>query len=333
MAKGEILPQMTPPRAEAGHRATGRDTPAGGPGRHPAATGRRRWRRIRKALLPVLYLAPAGVIYALFLLAPLGHTIWISFFQWDGLTRATWTGLGNYTQALTDPELRGALGHSLVLIVFYAALPIAAALLVTAVMVRTPKLRGLGAVRVILFLPQVVATVVIATLWAQLLAPAGTINGLLDRVGLGFLAQDWLGGFHTALPSVGFIGTWIETGFCLLLFLAGTAQIPRELYEAARVDGASARQEFFAVTLPGLRGQIVVALVLTVTAALRTFDVIFITTSGGPGAATEVPAFEIYHRAFQIDLVGSACALGVLLTLIIFALTLLITRLDRGSRP
>ena len=333
MAQGGSLPLTAQVGVEAAPRIAGRLTPAGDSGRPRPATGRQRRRRIRKALLPVLYLAPAGIIYGLFLLAPLGHTLWISFFQWDGLTRATWIGLGNYTQALSDPELRGALEHSLVLIVFYAALPIAAALLVTAIMVRSPKLRGLGAARVILFLPQVIATVVIATLWAELLAPDGTINSLLGRVGLGSLALDWLGDFHTALPAIGFIGTWIETGFCLLLFLAGTAQIPRELYEAAQVDGASARQEFFAVTLPGLRGQIVVALTLTVTAALRTFDVIYITTTGGPGTATEVPAFEIYHRAFTIDLVGSACALGVLLTVIIFTLTLLITRFDRGGRP
>jgi raffinose/stachyose/melibiose transport system permease protein len=197
--------------------------------------------------------------------------------------------------------------------------------------VRSPKLRGLGAVRVILFLPQVVATVVIATLWAELLAPGGTVNQVLGDLGLGSVTRAWLGDFNTALPTVGLIGTWIQTGFCLVLFLAGTAQIPRELYEAARVDGANARQEFFAVTLPGLRGQLVIAATLTVTAALRTFDVIYITTGGGPGTSTQVPAFEIYHRAFTLNLVGSACALGVLLTLIIFLLTWLITRLDKGQ--
>jgi raffinose/stachyose/melibiose transport system permease protein len=302
--------------------------------RHDAATSARtrRSRRRRNGFGPVLYLLPAGVIYGLFLLAPLGHTVWISFFKWDGLTPGRWVGLGNYSQALRDPELRGALEHSLILVGFYSALPILAALLVTAIMVRSPKLRGLGVARVILFLPQVVATVVIATLWAELLGPDGALNQLLDHAGLKALARPWLGDFNTALPAVGLIGTWIQTGFCLLLFLAGTAQIPRELYEAARVDGANAVREFFAVTLPGLRGQIVIAATLTVTAALRTFDVIYITTGGGPGTTTQVPAFEIYHRAFTIDLVGSACALGVLLTVIIFTLIWLITRLDKGNR-
>lgn len=293
-------------------------------------TARRRKGRLPTAARPFLYLAPAALVYSLFLLAPLVHTIWISFFDWDGLTLAKWVGLDNYVQALEDPELRGALGHSLVLIVFYSVLPIAAALLLTGIMVRAPRLRGLGVARVILFLPQVLATVVIATLWAEILAPDGPVNQLLGAIGLGGLERAWLGTFDTALPAVGIIGTWIQTGFCLVLFLAGTAQIPRELYEAARVDGANPFQEFFAVTLPGLRGQIAIAAVLTVTAALRTFDVIYITTGGGPGTATQVPAYEIYHRAFTINEVGSACALGVLLTIIIFFLTLLITRLDRG---
>jgi raffinose/stachyose/melibiose transport system permease protein len=298
----------------------------------PARPRRPRPRRRGRLIIPVLYLLPAAVLYALFLLAPLAHTVWISFFSWDGLSLAHWVGIQNYTDALGNPELRSAFLHSLVLIAFYAVLPIAAALVLAGIMVRAPKLRLLGAARVILFLPQVVATVVLATLWAELLGPTGGINQLLKQVGLQGLAKPWLGGFTTALPAVGLIGTWIEVGFCLLLFLAGAAQIPAELYEAARVDGANARQEFFAVTLPGLRGQIVIALTLTVTAALRTFDVIYITTSGGPGTATQVPAFEIYHRAFTIDLVGSACAIGVMLTAIIFALTFLITRLDSGTR-
>ncbi len=209
-------------------------------------------------------------------------------------------------------------------------LPITAALLLTGIMVRSPRLRGLPAARVILFLPQVIATVVVATLWAGILAPNGLLNQALHGVGLGAFTKAWLGDFDTALPAIGLVGAWIQTGFCLVVFLAGTAQIPHELYEAARVDGAGPVHEFFAVTLPGLRGQIVIAAVLTVTAALRTFDLIYIATGGGPGTATRVPAYEIYQRAFVTNEIGSACALGVMLTLIIFAVTILITRFDRG---
>jgi raffinose/stachyose/melibiose transport system permease protein len=113
-----------------------------------------------------------------------------------------------------------------------------------------------------------------------------------------------------------------------VLFLAGVTQIPRELYEAARMDGAGVVREFFAVTLPGLRGQVAVALTLTVIAALKSFDLVYVTTHGGPGNATVVPAYLIYDRAFNLSQVGSACALGVVLTVVILLVSLLITRVQ-----
>jgi len=271
-------------------------------------------------------------LYGAFLLAPLAHTVWISFYSWDGLSVGHWVGLQNYSDALQSPDVRGAFLHSVVLILFFSILPIVLSLALAGVMTRSPRLKFAGTVRTVLFLPQVIATVVVATLWAELLSPQGGINQLLEDAGLASLTRPWLGSFVTALPAVGLIGTWIEAGLCLLLFMAGAGQIPRELYEAARVDGAGAWREFVAITLPGLRGQVVVALTLTVTAALRTFDIVYIATSGGPGTATQTPAFLIYDRAFITDSVGSACAIGVLLTILIFGLAFLITRLDRPAQ-
>jgi raffinose/stachyose/melibiose transport system permease protein len=130
---------------------------------------------------------------------------------------------------------------------------------------------------------------------------------------------------------VGVVGTWVTTGLCFVLFLAGTGKIPRELYDAARVDGAGAVREFVTVTLPALRNEIVVALTLTVIAALRTFDLVYVTTSGGPGNATSVPSYEVYRRAFQLGEVGSAAAIGITLTVIILAVNLVIARIgDRA---
>lgn len=277
-----------------------------------------------------LYLAPVLAVYAAFLLVPLMHSAWLSFYHWDGLTAATWAGLSNYIDAVRDRELRGAFEHSLILIFFYAVVPVSAALALAGVMARASRLRFLSFFRVVMFLPQVVASVVVATTWSMILAPNGPLNSLLNTMGLHAVTQDWLGSFSTALPSVGIIGTWTEIGFCLVLFLAGIGQIPRELYDAARVDGAGAIAEFFAVTLPGIRRQLVIALALTVTAALRNFDVIYITTRGGPGIQTTVPAYEVYHRAFEINEVGSASAIGIVLMLIIALLLFLITRLDRS---
>lgn len=272
-----------------------------------------------------LYVLPALVVYALFLLYPLLHGAYLSLFHWDGLTVGTWAGLGNYTQAVGDPQLRGAFGHAVELLLFYAVLPCCIAFVLVSVMART-RPRGLTFFRTVLFLPQVVAMVAVAVAWQWIYSEHGPVNGTLRFVGLGGLARGWLGAFDWALPSVGLIGTWVEIGLAMVLFLAGVQKIPRELYEAARVDGAGALREFFAVTLPGLRRELAIALTLTTVAALRNFDLIYLTTSGGPGDATKVPAYEVYNRTFNTGEVGLACAIGITIAIIVFLITALINR-------
>ena len=274
------------------------------------------------------YLLPAFVLYAAFVLWPLIRGAWFSLYDWDGLGVGTWVGLDNYLDVVTDEALRESFVHALVLIVFYAVLPAVLGLLVAAVMTRA-RMRGLSFFRTVLFFPQVIAMVVVAIAWRRIYAPEGTLNDVLELVGLDGLTRAWLGDYATALPAVGFVGTWVGTGLCIVLFLAGMSRIPRDLYEAARLDGAGAVREFRAVTLPSLRGELAVALTLTVVAALRTFDLIYNTTRGGPGNSTSVPSYEVYHRAFELGRVGSACAVAVTLTAVIFGLSWLITRIGR----
>ena len=280
-----------------------------------------------------LYLLPGLAVFAAFVLAPLLHTAWIALFEWDGVSAGEWVGLDNFGALVTEPGLRTAFWHALVLLVFYAVLPVAIGLLLAAAMART-RVRGLTAFRTVLFLPQVIALVVVAVMWRMIYAPdGGLINEGLRAIGLGGLAQNWLGDFTLALPSVGLIATWVFYGLAMVLFTAGVQKIPPSLYDAARVDGAGPVREFFAVTLPGLRGEIAVALTLTTIAALRNFDLVYITTGGGPGDATTVPALEVYDRAFQSGRVGGAAAVGICLAAVIFALSLAINRFaDRGLR-
>lgn len=276
-----------------------------------------------------LYVLPALVLYGVFLLFPLGQTVWLSLLHWDGLTVATWAGTDNYQALLTDPSLRGPFLHALALLLFYAALPVALGLLLASALSRF-RVRGMTFFRTVFFLPQVLAMVVVGVTWRSILGPDGLLNDSLRAVGLGSLARSWLGDYTWALPAVGTIGTWVETGLCVVLFLAGIQRIPRELYEAARMDGAGPLREFFAVTLPALRAETAVALTLTIVAGLRNFDLIYITTGGGPGNATSVPAYEVYHRAFETNEVGSAAAMGVGLTVLIFVLTVSVARLVEG---
>jgi raffinose/stachyose/melibiose transport system permease protein len=281
--------------------------------------------------LPYAYLLPAFAVYAVFLLYPVLRAANLSLYEWDGLTLGTYVGLDNYVAVVTDPALRAAFGHALVLTLFYAVLPLLIGLLLAAIFHRA-KVRGLGFFRSVVFVPQVVAMVVVAVAWRHIYAPDGPLNRALATIGLGGLTRGWLGDYTFALPAVGLVGTWVETGLVTVLLMAGMSRIPPELYESARLDGAGAVREFFAITLPAVRGEITVALTLTIIAALKTFDLVYVTTRGGPGDATSVPSYEVYRRAFMIGEVGSAAAVAVTLTVVIFLVNLVVTRLgDRET--
>ena len=281
-------------------------------------------------LVGYLYLLPALAVFTCFVLVPLAHAAWISLWNWDGLTAATWAGFSNYGQVFSDPELRAAFVHALILLLFYAVLPLLIGLLLAGVMARA-RVRGLAFFRAVLFLPQVIAMVVVALAWKMIYDPA---NGFLNRFlgWFGIEGKSWLGDFSLALPSVGLVGTYVYFGLAMVLLTAGVQKIPTSLYDAARVDGAGPFREFLAVTLPGLRGEIAVSLTLTTIYALRNFDLVYITTHGGPGHATTVPAFQVFTRAFESGQVGSAAAVGITLTLIIFAISVGINRIAERAR-
>lgn len=272
-----------------------------------------------------LFVLPAFAVYAAFALYPLLKAVYLSFWHWDGLTLATWAGLANYAEVLGDDRLRGAFAHALVLMAFFALIPLVVGLVLASVLHRA-QVRGLSFFRTVVFLPQVVAMVVIAVAWRRIYAPDGSLNSVLSAVGLESWARGWLGDHTFALPAVGVVGTWFESGLVTVLLLAGMSRIPRELHEAARLDGAGPVREFLGVTLPSIRAEIAVALTLTVIAALKTFDLVYMTTSGGPGHSTTVPSYEVYRQAFEIGQVGLATTIGVVLTVIIFAISFLITR-------
>jgi raffinose/stachyose/melibiose transport system permease protein len=280
---------------------------------------RRRW-------IGLLYLSPALLLYAAIVLVPLIQTVNYSFYKWDGVSEPTWMGLQNYLEFGRDPRMYAAFGHVLVLIVMFGLIPLGLGLISAALLSRA-KIRGEGIYRWFLFLPQVLTSVVVAIIWKRIYAPDGPLNGALRLVGLDSLTRNWLGDFTWALPSLGMIGVWGGFGFTMVLFLAGILAIPDELYEAARLDGSTRWQEFRLITLPSLRGQMAIALTLTITGALRTFDMVYITTQGGPGTATTTPALLLYQLAFVNPDVGKASATGVVLAVLCLAIAVAITRI------
>ena len=260
------------------------------------------------------------------MLWPLIQSVQYSLYKWNGVSAAVWVGLDNYINFFSDPVLRSTIGNVLVLIFFFSILPVVIGL-VAAAMITAAKRRGMAVFRWIFFLPQVLTSVVVALLFKRMYAPEGPINEALRAVGLDALTRNWLGDFTWALPAVGLIGTWVTFGFCMVLFISGVSSISPDLYEAAKLDGAGPVREFLSVTLPGLRGQIAVALTLTVTGALRTFDLVWITTRGGPGTSTLTPAVALYKAAFVNPNVGQAAAIGVVMAGLCLVIAMVITRI------
>lgn len=294
-------------------------SPAGASGVH---SNRRRsgWRR------GFLYVLPALAFYVIFAVLPMAHTVYLSFFDWDGITMASWVGLENYQEVLTDPELRGAVLNALILVIFFSWLPVVIGMLMVGLLARH-RPRGMTAFRLLFFLPQVVPLVAVGITWRWMYSSDGVVNQTLRTVGLDASTRAWLGDADFALLAVGLVGMWAMSGLCMILFFTGAQKVDPNLHEAARLDGAGPIREFVTVTLPALRGEVAVALTVTTVAALASFDIVYVTTSGGPAGSTNVPGLLVYRLAFSQYEVGLAAALATVLAGMILVLVFTIARL------
>lgn len=265
----------------------------------------------------LLFIAPAALAYLTFVLIPLGMSVYYSFLRWDGIGEARWRGLRNYATVLTDPDLLQIIGNSFKLMMFFTIIPVGLGLAVASV-IRTQMAGRFGTVtRTVLFIPQVIPLVAAGIAWSWMFASTGVVNQALRAIGLESLARGWLGDFTWALPAVGIIGAWVLLGLCTMLLVTGITKIDPSLYEAARLDGARPWHEFRYITLPGLRQEIGVCVTVTVIAALASFDIVYISTEGGPGITTTVPGLEIYRLAFAHRQVGLASALAIVLMVLV----------------
>jgi raffinose/stachyose/melibiose transport system permease protein len=280
-----------------------------------------------------MFVLPALLVYGCFVLWPIVLTFQYSFFDWDGIGPSTWVGLDNYSKVFTDPDLSKTIVNAFKLIVFFSAIPVVLGLLIASTIRQIARSRLALAARTVVFLPQVIPLVAAGIAWSWMLSSTGLVNQFLSAVGLDGLTRAWLGDFSTALPAVGVIGAWVLLGLCTLLLLAGMSKIDQSLYEAARMDGAGPFREFVHITVPSLRQEIGVCVTVTVIAALAAFDIVYISTQGGPGNATMVPGLEIYYQAFSERQVGVASALAVVLMALVLVCVLplqWLTRKDSG---
>jgi raffinose/stachyose/melibiose transport system permease protein len=302
--------------------------PAARSGRTPRRTVRLRPGR-RSHLIGWLFVLPALLFYAVFVLQPLVLTVEYSFYRWDGVGPAEWVGLRNYAAVLSEPKLVETLVNAFRLVLFFSLIPVGLGLVTASVIHRVARGR-LGTIsRTVLFLPQVIPLVAAGIIWGRLLSLPGLVNQVLTAVGLGDITRAWLGDFDTALVAVGIIGIWVLLGFCTVLLLTGMTKIDGALFESARLDGAGWRAEFRSITIPSVRNEIAVCLTVTIIAALAAFDIVYVSTGGGPGNATAVPGIQIYILAFLERQVGLASALAVVLVVLVLLIILPLQRLTR----
>jgi raffinose/stachyose/melibiose transport system permease protein len=272
-------------------------------------------------------------MYAAFVIVPFLLTILYSFYKWNGVGPMTWVGLKNYLTVFEVPDLLGTIVNAFWLVLWFSFIPVGLGLLVASIIHRVATGRLGSVARTVLFLPQVIPLVAAGIIWGWLLALPGIINQILKSIGLGTITRAWLGDFHFALPAVGIIGIWVLLGFCTVLLLTGMTKIDQSLYESARIDGASWLQEFVAITVPLLRNEIGVCLTVTVINALAAFDIVYVSTAGGPGNSTSVPGIQIYILAFTQRAIGLASALAVMLMVLVVVIIIPIQRLSReGTR-
>jgi multiple sugar transport system permease protein len=273
--------------------------------------------------------APALSALLLVILFPIFFALYTSTFDYTLMhpVHDDFIGLAHYRSALGDVEF----GHSLwVTLRFIAAVVILEFLLgfTVALMLNTVE-RGKNVYYLILLLPLLINPVVVGLIWRMFLHPVlGIVNYLLGLVGIG--AVNWLGDPSNAFWTVVLVDIWHQVSFMVILLLAGLSALPREPYEAARMEGASAIQTFIHVTLPLMRPVIMVTLLIRLIFAVRTYDLIYIMTRGGPGQATDLVSYFIYRQAFVTLNIAQAAAMSVILLLIVLALTAYLHRYMRS---
>ena len=275
---------------------------------------------------------PAFLIFAAFVLYPVILTV-IASFQEFGLSseRREFVGLRNYAEMLGDPVFWRSLWNNVFILVGSVVVQVGLGTVIAAIMDRAIHRFG-GLFRTLIFAPMVMSMVAVSLLWSMIYHPVfGMVTRAGDALGLPPSELGILGDPDVVMWAILGVACWQYTGFVMVIVFAGMQAIPEDLYQAAKLDGAGPVSRFFAITLPGVRNVIVVAILLTAIGAFKVFDLIYVLTAGGPGNASEVLGTYIYSASFTLERMGYASAIAVVLLAIAIALGLIQLRASRGG--
>jgi multiple sugar transport system permease protein len=282
----------------------------------------RRTYALEKTSVTWAFLAPWILTLAVFWAYPLGRSLYLSFTRYNTLSnRTTWVGLANYERMLGDDIFWTALSNTMIFVVGTIPFTTIAALALAVLLNRNIAWRDLY--RSAYFLPSVTSIVVLSLIFTNLFAQDGYINSLLELAGLPYPQGGWLRNPTTALGAIMAMDIWIAIGYYVVLFLAALQTIPKDLYEAAELDGASAWEQFKSVTLPGLRPMLLFIIVINTIRSFQVFTEVYVMTKGGPLHSTTTLVYQVFEYAFErADMMGYASALAYVTFLLILAVSL-----------
>ncbi|WP_433795356.1 carbohydrate ABC transporter permease [Actinoplanes sp. CA-252034] len=283
-----------------------------------------------------LYLIPGVLASLAVIVVPLVMTVYVSFTKWTGVGDPRWVGLENYTRLFGDTLFWQSFGNIGLLVFAMAIIPTLLGLVLAAVLFdyvgKKFGDRWAGLFRSGYYLPQVIPVAVTGIIWSWILHPSyGALNRILETVGLGGLAKNWLGDPDYALYSVMLVMIWFQIGYPVVMFMSGLSRIDPSLYEAADLDGASWWQRFRKITVHMIKPELYVVLITTTIAALKIFGQVFVLTKGGPSNSTLVPSYFAYKNFFEKAQVGYGSAISTVLTVLIVILAFLFLRLQHRS--
>jgi ABC-type sugar transport system permease subunit len=288
----------------------------------PAGTAPVRKKRRHGGFTPWMFAIPALAVYIAFLVYPAFSSLYFSLTDWDGLSPSyNVVGLDNYTAMVSDDVVIQAAINNVIWTVVTIAVPVVLGLALAVTL--NGKVRGKPVLRMLFYTPGVLPLVAVASIWGWLYNPDyGAVNEALRAIGLDSLAQPWLGQNSTALAAVMVPAIWLRTGFPMLLYLAALQGIPHDQYEAATMDGATRSQQFWHITMPNLKPAHYIVLALSLIDSFKVFDLIYATTYGGPGTATQVMGTWMYFNVFQYYQAGYGTAIAVVITLVAIAVSI-----------
>lgn len=273
----------------------------------------------------LLFLLPSSILYVLLVLFPVVQAAYYSFFRWNGLGPLTdFIGMGNYLRAFQNTVFLGALAHNLIILILSLVFQLSLSLILALIIGKT--LPGRSIFRAIYFMPFILSDVVTGVIWTFIYRPDGGLNSALQALFPGFHAQLWLASPNSVLLSLFVVIVWKYFGLHLVLYVAAIQNIPNELVEAARIDGASLMQVVRYVNLPLLASTIRLTIFLSALGSLQFFDLIWVMSGGGPVHASETMATYLYKYGFQSFDMGYGSAVGVILFAVCFVFSLLYQR-------